>query len=388
MKYLVALSIFLFSFNLIKPNPATIIGKVVDDSTGLPIQSASVFISNTTIGDVTGINGKFVLNIPQKGAFVLVASHLSYEIYSLTVPLDKDTVDVLIKLKFRAYEIKSVKVSANDPYRSYYLYDFKFGLIGATKNAELCEIVNPSAIRFIYLSGTPRSSLGQFLAEADSVLVIENKALAYSINYNLAFFATNDDQTVFYGFPMYVDLKRNLLLKNKIDKARNLAYEGSKMHFFRSLYANCLQEEGFETYWVDETLKGENDTIDYLLMEDSVFIGKPKNRLLQTRMRFNLYDSVKTIPNSDRAILSFKEPFEIRYTKRGEELKYLYYPQYYLGLTKHKGSQTTIARIINSSIVFYPNGSYDPPYKLVTIGYWSSKKMADLLPYNYSAKED
>jgi hypothetical protein len=155
------------------------------------------------------------------------------------------------------------------------------------------------------------------------------------------------------------------------------------MHFIRSLYANCLEEEGFETYKINVSPKSEQDTINYMLLEDSVFIGKSKTRISQTQEKFNLYDSVITNPITNQTILNIEGPFEVRYIKKGEERQYLYYPLYFDGIKRTPGVQTTIVKLINGSLLIFPNGSYDKPSSLVTIGYWSSKKMADFLPYDY-----
>jgi hypothetical protein len=383
MKSIVIILILLFCVFTVRPNSLTIVGKVIDENTGLPVSSVSVFLSNTTIGDITGKNGLFVLTSHQKGSYVLVASHLSYATYSMEMPMDKDSVNVLIKLKLKVYQLETVNVSAFDRYREFYLNEFKFCLIGSSKNAEYCKIINTSAVKIKYLDDPRWNASRQFMAYSDSALIIENMAMGYKINYNLEYFTANYCQTVFYGFPMYVDMLDKTIFKKKKIKTRKLTYEGSKMHFFRSLYTNCLETEGFETYKINMLPKSKEDTIDYMLLEDSVFIGKSKTRISQTQDKFNLYDSVITNPNTGQTILNITVPFEVRYIKRGEELQYINYPVYFDGLKRTPGAQATIVKLINGSILFYPDGSYVKPSSLVTIGYWSSKKMADYLPYNY-----
>jgi hypothetical protein len=213
MKSLTPILILLFCSFTVRPNSLTIVGKVIDESTGLPVSSVSVFLSNTTIGDITGNNGLFVLTSPQKGSYVLVASHLSYATYNMEIPIDKDSVNVLIKLKLKVYQLATVNVSAFDRYRNFYLNEFKFCLIGSSKNAEYCKIINTSAIKIKYLVDPQWNTYRQFMASADSTLVIENKAMGYKINYNLEYFAANYCQTVFYGFPMYVDMLEKAIFK-------------------------------------------------------------------------------------------------------------------------------------------------------------------------------
>ncbi|MEO6818915.1 MAG: carboxypeptidase-like regulatory domain-containing protein, partial [Ginsengibacter sp.] len=64
-------------------------GKVVDKSTGLPLQGASVFAQNTTLGVTSDEQGNFSIRLPDGG-------------YSLTVT-------------FSGYETEVERVNNNNP---------------------------------------------------------------------------------------------------------------------------------------------------------------------------------------------------------------------------------------------------------------------------------
>ncbi|WP_315816906.1 hypothetical protein [Paraflavitalea speifideaquila] len=87
------------------------------------------------------------------------------------------------------------------------------------------------------------------IAVADEPLIIENRALGYRIKYQLEDFIYNmSERTLLYvGYTLFEDMAAD---RNRIPRrwvvARKHAYEGSMMHFMRSLYTNKLDMDGFE----------------------------------------------------------------------------------------------------------------------------------------------
>ena len=60
--------------------------KVTDFLTYLPIENASVYIKNTTIGVITNVDGKFVLNVPQEHVNdTLIISSIGYESFKRVI---------------------------------------------------------------------------------------------------------------------------------------------------------------------------------------------------------------------------------------------------------------------------------------------------------------
>lgn len=358
-------------------------GKVIDEDTGSPVDLASVFIANTTLGTYSNKKGEFVLTFPKEGVLNLVVSHISYQPYSMNINSDKDSLTLLIKLKVRVYALSNVQISQQDPYRVARFQLFKNLLLGHSKNAADCKILNPSVL---HLTGkNPNRPIEELniAARADSVLLIRNEALGYTIAYNLDYFNLSAGKIAFYGYPLFRDLTVNSLKPKKIEKKRQAAYEGSKLHFFRSLYAHLLEEEGFEIYRVWAHQKDTSNHQEYGLLEDSLFIGKRDIFLEQTTEKLNLYDYLYDDSISGAKKLLIFQPFEVRYINNGEENNYVKHSYYSLGVKRTKNAQVTIVRLVNNYITFYANGSFVKPDELVTIGYWSYKQMADLLPYDY-----
>ncbi|GGG54417.1 hypothetical protein GCM10010976_26700 [Bizionia arctica] len=71
---------------------------VLDAETFLPLESASVYVQNTTIGTITNADGKFVLLVPQKSLKdTLVVSSIGFKSYKVPVDEFDSTFDVYLE---------------------------------------------------------------------------------------------------------------------------------------------------------------------------------------------------------------------------------------------------------------------------------------------------
>jgi hypothetical protein len=72
--------------------------KIVDFATFAPIESASVYVQNTTIGTITNRDGRFLLSIPKKHAKdTLVISSIGYKSFKSVVDVFDDSIDVFLE---------------------------------------------------------------------------------------------------------------------------------------------------------------------------------------------------------------------------------------------------------------------------------------------------
>ncbi len=92
-----------------------IIGKVIDDKTGEPIQFANVFLANKSIGTVSNTDGKFNLNlITYQITDTLCVSYLGYQ--NCKIPLSLlDSTFATIKLSQEDHQIKEVWIKPVKP---------------------------------------------------------------------------------------------------------------------------------------------------------------------------------------------------------------------------------------------------------------------------------
>ncbi|WP_310990953.1 carboxypeptidase-like regulatory domain-containing protein [Aequorivita marina] len=73
-------------------------GKVADFATFQPIESASVYIKNTTIGSISNADGNFVLNVPQRHLDdTLVISSIGYKSYNVVIADFENGPDIFLE---------------------------------------------------------------------------------------------------------------------------------------------------------------------------------------------------------------------------------------------------------------------------------------------------
>jgi hypothetical protein len=355
---------------------------VVDEKTGIPVEFASIYFANTTTGTYSDKNGDFKLTFSNEGLLNLVVSHVSYETFSMNIATgEKDIINVFIKLKIQTYEFKSVSIIEKDPNKRKRLETFTRILIGQTKNSLNCKVENPWVLHLENTNSDTSQFGDRMNIIADSTLIIKNEALGYTIKYNLIYFGFKGSRIAFFGYPLFEDLIDSSKNPRYISARRNLAYLGSKLHFFRALYSDRLREEGFEIY---RTMIVPIDSVaKYGLLGDSAFSGSSAARITQTSMLLNLNRYLTYDPLTRCKRIVYNEPIEIRYVGRGEEKRYDELTFYFKGLKRTKYVQPTIVKFNSGNIEFYSNGSIIKPDELITIGYWSYKQMADLLPFNF-----
>ena len=89
--------------------------RIVDFSTFLPVESASIYIKNTTIGTISNIDGKFVLLVPKEfEKDSLIISSIGYKSFRTAISDFDDTMDVFLDQDIASLE-EVVLVAATRP---------------------------------------------------------------------------------------------------------------------------------------------------------------------------------------------------------------------------------------------------------------------------------
>src|SRR5574343_332649 len=245
MKLKFLLMILWIAFVQLLPAQRMITGKVIDGNTKQALPSASVFLANTSVGTSVNKAGEFKLEITGTARYNLVVALIGYETYAMEVNLQEDIAGLLIELKPRVSELEEVVVGNFDKNGWDKWGDFFMEmLIGSTPNAMNCRLLNKKAVKFFY---SKKENI--LRAYATEPLVIENNALGFNLTYSLTQFEHNYKTRIFYyqGYPLFSEKKpRNTKQKVKWLENRKETYEGSLMHFMRSVFRNNITEEGFE----------------------------------------------------------------------------------------------------------------------------------------------
>lgn len=374
-------------------------GVVLDGEKNSPVPNASVFLNTTSVGTMTDAQGNFTLPLPS-GKYELIVSSVGYETYNQTINTNELSDFITIKLRIKSALMQTVVV---EPYEKdgwkkwgqFFLENF----IGTSANAKNCPIKNTGAIHFRHSKKT-----NELLAFADEPLIIENKALGYTIRYQLESFSYNfkSHYLLYTGYPFFQQMKGGSAKQKRWEKNRSEAYFGSLMHFMRAVYRNKIVEEGFEVRSLEKIPNTEKQRVRaaYSSNKQSVksasgvitvtTINKDTSDYYDRILRQEDYkdvigrnllsgDSVAYAVDSVTAALEFKNYLLVIYKNMVAPAEYRQqFP---------KASAAMMSEIIlinQQPIEIQGNGSYYNPVDLMSSGYWAwSEKIAMMLPYDY-----
>lgn len=333
-------------------------GVVVNAESKVPLQGASVYAENTTLGTTSDQDGRFFLQLPN-GGYNLVISYTGYNTQNLRVANSStDPLHIEMSLKDKAMQEVAI-VSTNEvkngweKYGSFFTSDF----IGQTANSKACTIKNPEVLKFYFSKRKNRLKV-----LATEPLMIDNSSLGYTIKYELDSFVHeyNSSMTVYTGNPLFQEMKSDDTLQiQKWHDARIKAYYGSLLHFMRSVYAKSLDEESFEIKFVVKI-----NGLDSALKVDDFYEA----------LRYKKDETNSTV------LIEPKEPVVgVLYNAETPE-------QAYLLENKESPSEfqfSSIACKPGTTVRIEKNGFYYEQNDILISEYWEWNKMADMLPFDY-----
>jgi hypothetical protein len=218
-------------------------GKVYDSKDRIPIPYAYVYIGGTMVATTTDEDGFFRLDVSRYQGIPLTISAMGY--YQFTLNNYKKSEPVKVFLTPKIVELEEVIVSDKSlaRKRKEYLKTFRSVFLGTTSNGLLSKIINEEDLHFNYIS---RDTIKAY---ASRPLKIENRGLGYNVTYFLEEFEYDrrNDSFYFFGNILFEeDLNTEESLRQRFELRRGKAFLGSKMHFFRSLWNNCLDSAGYQ----------------------------------------------------------------------------------------------------------------------------------------------
>jgi len=218
-------------------------GTIKDQTTGNPVNYASVYLNGTFVGTHTDINGNFKIDVSKYPSMPLSISALGYYSVSISDLNYNNTLIIYLTPKF--FELQEVVINARkiSRERRTNLAIFKREFLGTTMNSLNCKIMNEDDITFSYdFSGDT------LRAHSLKPILIENNALGYKLVYYLDIFkfTKNTGYILITGSCIFnEDLSIDENLQEKYQRRRRSSYLGSRMHFIKSLWQNNLPKEGF-----------------------------------------------------------------------------------------------------------------------------------------------
>jgi hypothetical protein len=326
-------------------NSQTIRGAVYDRSTDSTLSNAMVYISGTSIGAYSDLNGNFELKITGYSSLPVTISMLGYYSVTLSEHLSNKNYDIFLSPKIK--ELNEVVVKAKKGNRETYLRIFKREFLGETGNARECVILNEKDLRFSYSAAS-----GILKAYSSEPIMISNKALGYTLTYYLDKFNYTRNTDEMRVLTESSTILGNFIFKDELPaltepekksvlERRKNSYLGSRMHFFRVLYSGNLIQDGKYNILLSGNKpdsKGFSISSSNPIKSDSLVVRK---------------DSLSGYLKSNGLI------------------------------TVSYSSRSTMIDIKMDSVYFEKDGFFDP-FGIDFAGEMSKQRIGDLLPFEYS----
>jgi hypothetical protein len=359
MKRFIFLFAQLFFLNILfAQNNFTIAGNVINEVTGTPMQAASVFAQNTTLGTVTDAEGNFSITLPN-GGYELIISYTGFKSEIQRITSADASQKLSFKLKEKEKELETVSiVSSNEVKDGLAKYGdfFKAEFIGKTSNAKLCSIQNPEVLHFFFSKKKNRLKI-----TATEPVIVKNEALGYNIKYALDSFTHEykNEISVYSGYPLYENMQGDSMQMQRWQAARVEAYQGSMLHFMRAVYSKTLEQDKFELQFILKN-NGKEDAIKLKDFYAAINYAKDDSTKI-----------VEILPNQNDVgvlFLNAKPATNYLLENVGEPAAFQF------SMLNFKPKE---------SIIIEQNGYFYDQNDVTINGYWAWNKVAEQLPYDY-----
>lgn len=351
----------------------TVSGKVLSETTNLPVSNASVYFNNTSIGTQTNDKGEFVLHDVRSFNSELIVSCVGYELIVFKTTAEQTANKSLVfKMPVKEEALKDVLIVSN-VVRQKWLKIFRDNFLGITEEAERSTIKNMADIYF-----TRGNNKNGIHANSDEPLIIINEMLGYKMTFQLIDFSFDNETSItyFYGYTRYEELGT----KKRWTRNRQRAYYGSSVHFYRSLIKDSLKQEGFSIY----VLKKMKEVFSDTTKSDVLTIPKPKekNNEIQVAVTVTASQIIKADTVAvNKYRLTVDGMLMVQYDKNPGSKAYLQSKTLIQGNLKN--GYRAYVKLMDGTLLIDNNGIIDNPMGVQYSGYWMYEKAANLLPFNY-----
>ncbi|GAA4335321.1 hypothetical protein GCM10023149_43250 [Mucilaginibacter gynuensis] len=364
------------SFNVLAQESYSISGTVIDEKRE-PMPGVTIFISGSQQITATDKDGRFTFSGMKAGNYSLSVKMLGYSAPSQTVVIHDKSVDISFALEVKSIVLNEVKIGANKNRERYYAI-FKDQFLGTSDNARNCVILNPEIINF---NGQKIAGDNIILkAGADDFLIIENEQLGYRIKYLLKTFEYNSVKQLTYydGDNSFEELEGTDKQKKTWAQNRLTAYNGSMMHFLRSVFANTVADEGFiaskmykSSNLYDQKVYTDPNPVkfdDAVTVIDSSFIS------LKIKALNIIYNPKKAARLKDDEIKEQQKPTDTQAEASTNETDFV---------TLNQSKKDSQLRLYLKEAIIDARGSV-PAGTFLIRGEWATKRIGDQLPFEYA----
>jgi len=374
-----------------------------------PKSNVTVYLNNSTTGTITNKNGEFNLEV-KNGIYQLIISHIGFQTIKYDIDTSTYTKPLVFSLLEDVFVLDEVVISEkkNNDEWEYNFSVFIREFIGTSEFSKSCTIQNPEVLFFEF-----DSQNNILTAEAIATLHIKNDALGYDIFYDLKHFSIEKKSTKYLGYSYFKELKGSKNKQKKWQKNRLKAYNGSQVHFYKSVLKNSSQKEGFvidqfvrkknkdrpsqeELLKATKTLSKSNVALNF-----SSKIDIPKNSIDSALVilkkaklpKYIDYLYKSEIASSDiiheennQTYLQFENNLRITYLREKEEKGYILRSSF----SKPRKAFPQVSNIIPlaEKFIIYPSGILANPLDILYEEYWSYEKFAHALPLDFEPNNE
>lgn len=326
---------------------------LIDEEEGFPIADAFIFIRNTSISTTSDLSGTFSLEVSDFSRGELVITHLNYKTRTFALA-EVEHLPETIRLSPKNLAFAEVKVKAKrlrSKKRKQWMKQFTKALFGEGNNKRGMKILNPEVVWF-------QEKEGVLLAEAVDYLSIYNPSLGYQLRFYLETFRTDAaNHTDYIGKVFFEDKKKDLTLEKqrnstKIERRRQKTFKRSKKYFFRSLLAGEINPKQF---LFGEAILDDNRQVIFFnpLTLDSLTIKRGPFQDTLLTDNFFAFTNKKIVTEWGRS-------------------------------SALNNYATCFLFAENGQIIIDHSGEIVNAKEIIEIGYWTGRRLADLMPMEYN----
>ncbi len=336
----------------------TISGSLTDDKKA-PIQSAIVFVNNTSIGTRTNENGSFQLNIPNKFSQAeLVICLRGFKTIKRKLSHSAEVQVFKFQMEKAVLSNEKIVSTKHDKDWKQKWRIFEKALLGDSAFAGYCKILNPEVVKLEY------DKERKVIATAIEPVLIRNSALGYKILYQMDKLVSDGSTRHSSGLKYFEKIQTNSAsIKNKWEKNRKEAFSHSFRNFLLALSINKLEENDFEVYKIAHSktmYSGQTSVANEL--KDGVLIATDASTICT-------YDK-----ETERFLIRSEYPLIVFLKSRMIKKPFFVdYPYRYSEIVLPKGYAE-----------FTENGWLVRPDSIVMKNYWALEGFSNVLPDDYN----
>ena len=292
------LGLLLWLIPLILSGQRTISGRITDAEDGEPVPSVSVFISNTTAGTFTDLEGNYRLEIPGRGSYRLAISHAGYQ--TVFEDIEPGSASITFDVALDMFVLDEVTVSLKVKFRQKDINLFWNTLLGKKPSKKTIYPTNPETVYYYYNEETKILKV-----TCREPLEIINNETGYHIQLVVKQFTHdyNTDITLWSMENIFTELDaKDDKQKKGWEKNRKRIYQSSLLNFIRALYNNTLMEEGYLLVHPgkkDAPTPNNDDGNGYEIYQSgSVIMFDPVKEDIQLRLSSGVYQNPETFLSS------------------------------------------------------------------------------------------